>query len=77
MPPSKDIQDPTLEYEDGSEIAAAVDVAIRGQDHVFRPIYINQDEEILQLTPRDAERLYKFLGKALEFVKEYEERTIQ
>jgi len=72
-----EFEDPELDFIEGSEIAAAVDVSIHGLDNVFRPFYINQDEQILNLTPEDAKRLYSFLGKALKFVEEYQARTLQ
>lgn len=70
-------EDPALDYEEGSEIAAAVDVSVFGDDQIFRPIYINQDDAILSLTPSDARRLLEFLTKAVKFVDEFEDRTIQ
>lgn len=72
-----DIEDPELEYEDGSEIAAAVDVSIHGTDQIFRPIYINQEDAILSLTLADAKRLLGFLNKAVKFVEDFETRVIQ
>jgi len=74
---SKEFEDPELEHTEGSEIAAAVDVSTYGNDKVFRPIYINQDDQVLALTPRDAKRLLRFLKKAVKFVEEYETRIIQ
>jgi hypothetical protein len=73
----KEFEDPSLEYEDGSEVAAAVDVSVYGSDKIFRPIYINQDDQILALTPEDAKRLLGFLRKAVRFVDDYQERIVQ
>lgn len=69
--------DPELEYTTDSEIAAAVDVSTYGTDKIFRPVYINQDDQILSLTPEDAKRLFVFLRKAIKFVDEYQTRKIQ
>lgn len=69
--------DPEMEYREGSEIAAAVDVSTYGTDKIFRPIYINQDDQILALTPEDAKRLFMFLRRAIKFVDEYQTRKIQ
>ena len=73
----EDFEDPELEYEEESEIAAAVDVSIIGEDRVFRPVYINQDEQVIALTPDDAKRLHKFLDKAINFIESYQTRVIQ
>jgi hypothetical protein len=69
--------DPELEYIEGSEIAAAVDVSSYGEDQIFRPIFINQDKEILALTQSDAKRLLGFLQKAVKFVDDFQSRNIQ
>lgn len=69
--------DPELEYTEDSEIAAAVDLSVHGTDSVFRPIYINQDDQILALTPEDAERLFVFLGHALKFLEDYKNKRLQ
>lgn len=74
---SKSFLDPELPYVEGSEIEAVVDVAIIGQDNVRRPIFINQEQDLLHLTLDDAVRLHQFLGEAIEFLKEYNQRTIQ
>ena len=70
-------EDPELDHTEESEIAAAVDVSTYGTDKVFRPVYINQDDQVLALTPEDAKRLLKFLRKAVKFVDEYQGRIIQ
>lgn len=72
-----DFADPELDFVEDSEIAAAVDVSTFGTDKVFRPIYLNQDDQIMALTPSDAKRLYKFLKKAIKFVDEYQTRKTQ
>lgn len=72
-----EFSDPELDYTEGSEIAAAVDVSAYGTDKVFRPVYINQDDQILALTPEDAERLLGFLEKAIKFVDSYQKRITQ
>ena len=72
-----DFNDPELDHIEGSEIAAAVDVSTYGTDSVFRPVYINQDDQILALTPEDARRLLVFLRKAVAFVDEYQQRRLQ
>lgn len=72
-----DFMDPELEYTEGSEIAAAIDVSTYGSDKVFRPVYINQEDQILQLTPDDALRLLKFLERAVKFVEDYRTRRTQ
>lgn len=69
--------DPELDYIEGSEIAAAIDVSTYGTDNLFRPVYINQEDQILQLTPEDAKRLLGFLQKAVKFLDEYKIRSIQ
>lgn len=69
--------DPELEYTEDSEIAAAIDVSTYGTDKVFRPVYINQGEEILALTPEDAKRLLGFLQKAVKFLDDYKSRSLQ
>lgn len=71
------LNDPELPFVEGSEIEAVVDVSIHGLDNVFRPILINQDSEILQLTLADAKRLHHFLGEAVEFVEEFSKRKLQ
>ena len=73
----KNFVDPELAPEEGSEIAAAVDVSVRGEDGTFRPIYINQDKDFLQITLEDAKRLHGFLSSAIEFVEEYSTSTRQ
>ncbi len=73
----KEFEDPELVYEEGSEIAAAVDVSVFGDDKVFRPIYINQSDQILALTNEDAKRLLGFLRKAVRFVDSFQERVQQ
>lgn len=73
----EDFNDPELEYTEGSEIAAAIDVSTYGTDKVFRPVYINQEDQIFQLTPEDAKRLLSFLKKAVKFLDEYKERKTQ
>ena len=75
--PETSFEDPELEHIETSEISAAVDISIHGEDNVFRPIYINQDQQILSLTPQDAKRLYMFLRKAIVFVDEYQKRVAQ
>ena len=75
--PQKDFIDPELEHQEGSEIAAAVDVSTYGTDNVFRPIFINQDDQILALTQEDAKRLLGFLTKAVKFVDDYQKRKLQ
>jgi len=69
--------DPELEYSEESEIAAAVDISVHGTDSVFRPIYINQDDQILALTLEDSKRLLAFLKKAVRFVDEFQARSLQ
>lgn len=73
----EEFYDPDLEYIDGSEIAAALDVSTFGTDKVFRPVFINQDDQVLQLTPEDTKRLLGFLERAVKFLDEYKERTTQ
>lgn len=74
----EDFVDPELPPEEGSEIEAAVDVSIRGTDDVARPVFIGQKNgDMIQLTYEDTVRLYKFLRRAIPFIKEYCERTIQ
>lgn len=69
--------DPELEAIEGSEIQAVVDVSLHGVDDIFRPVYINQDQELLHLTIDDAKRLHQFLGEAIDFLTEYSKRIIQ
>lgn len=69
--------DPELEYIEGSEIAAAVDVSTYGTDNIFRPVYINQDDQVLCLTLEDAKRLQGFINKAVKFLDEYKSRIVQ
>ncbi len=69
--------DPELEPEEYSEIAAVVDVSIYGEDRIFRPIQINQDDQLINLTPDDAKRLLDFLTVAVKFVDEYQNKIIQ
>lgn len=73
----ENFEDPELEYKEGSEIAAAVDVSTYGTDKVFRPVYINQDDQVLALTPEDAERLLEFLKDAVVFIEDYKKRIVQ
>lgn len=73
---NKDFEDPEIEYEEGSEIAAAIDVTTYGEDKVFRPIFINQDDQIIALTPEDAKRLLSFLRKAVRFVDDFQRRVV-
>lgn len=70
-------EEPGLPQQEGSEIEAAVDVSIPGLDDIFRPIFIAQDQEIFQLTLADAKRLKSFLNKAIKFVEEFNDRSIQ
>lgn len=69
--------DPELEYCEESEIEAAIDVTIAGTDNIARPIMINQDENLLQLTLEDAKRLREFLSDAIIFIEEYNGRSVQ
>lgn len=75
--PEEDFADPVLEPIEGSEIAAAVDVSTFGDDNIFRPVYLNQDEQIIALTVDDARRLLRFMTKAVKFLEEFESRKIQ
>lgn len=77
MGPKDDFFDPELEFTEDSEISAAVDISTHGDDGIFRPVYINQDEEVLVLTLEDSKRLLKFLEKAVKFLDEYQDRSIQ
>lgn len=72
-----DFIDPELEHVDESEISAAVDISTYGTDKIFRPVYINQDDQVLALTPEDARRLLKFLRKTVKFLDEFQTRKIQ
>lgn len=72
-----DFIDPELEYTEDSEIAAAIDVSTFGQDNIFRPVYINQDDQVLALTPDDAKRLLGFLQSAVKFLDDYKSRRLQ
>lgn len=72
-----DIFDPELENTEYSEISAAVDLSAHGTDKVFRPVYINQDDQILALTPEDAKRLLKFLRKAVKAIDSFQTRSLQ
>lgn len=74
---TEDFEDPELTHIETSEIAAAVDISTYGTDKIFRPVYINQDDQILALTPEDAKRLFKFLKKAIKFVDEFQTRNLQ
>lgn len=70
--------DPELEPIEGSEIAACIDTSAMGTDGIPRPIFIDQlNEETLALTLDDAERLYGFLGDAIQFLKEFRTRITQ
>lgn len=73
----KDFRDPELRHREDSEISAALDVSTVGTDNIFRPVYINQDDQILALTPEDTKRLLKFLIKADKFLDEYQQRNLQ
>ena len=75
-PAPDSFHDPFLDTTEESEIAA-VDVSTFGEDEVFRPVYINQDEEILALTPEDAKRLLGFLRRAVRFLDAYQRRKLQ
>jgi len=74
---TESFQDPELEVSEESEIAAAVDVSVLGTDQVPRPVYLNQDDQIIALTTEDAKRLHGFLGKAIQFLDDYEKRRLQ
>lgn len=70
--------EPELPPSSTSEIAATLDLASIGLDGVSRPVLINQDDQdFLALTYEDARRLHKFLGLAVEYLKEYKTRITQ
>lgn len=61
---------PTLELVDGSEICGECDPSVKGVDHVFRPVLVEQDDgHCLTLTLKDAQRLYDFLDEAIPFLE--------
>lgn len=72
-----DFIEPELPPEDNSEIQAVVDVSIYGTDKIFRPVCINQSQDLLHLTLEDAKRLNKFLLEAIKFLEEYKARIVQ
>lgn len=71
------IKDPVLLPREGSEIEAAIDVSIGEVDGVNRPFFICQETEIMQITLADAIRLRNFLTKAIKYVEEFNDRSVQ
>lgn len=70
--------EPELPAISGSEIEALIDVSAVGSDGICRPVFINQfQEEILALTYEDTKRLHEFLGLAIQYIREYREKTLQ
>jgi hypothetical protein len=60
---------PVLRFVKGSEIEACIDSKHRGTDHIFRPVFIGQDKEFLNLTVDDAHRLLEFLKDAVVYLE--------
>jgi len=69
---------PELVAEQESEIQAIFDDTACGTDGIFRPVWINQDDEsILSLTIEDAERLHGFLTDVMKYINEAKKRYTQ
>ncbi len=67
----EEFDEPELHAIEGSEISAVIDLAAMGADHVFRPVFVNQnDDNFLALTLEDAERLLEFLNESTVYLKE-------
>lgn len=61
---------PVLEVIDGSEVCGEVDHTVKGSDHIFRPVLLEQDDgACLTLTLKDAQRIYDFLDEAIPFLE--------
>ncbi len=60
---------PVLPPAKESEIEAFVDPKHRGEDGIFRPVIVSQDEEFLNLSMKDAQRLLDFLNDAIPYLE--------
>lgn len=69
---------PELQPLAGSEIEAVIDLSAVGTDGMLRPVMINQDgTDFIQITMEDAERLHKFLGAAIVYLKKEKAKILQ
>lgn len=65
------LNEPELEYVEGSEIAGTLDVSNTGADKICRPLIFNhEDGALMCLTIEDARRLLDFLTEALPYLEQ-------
>lgn len=70
-----DLIEPEIEWDEGCEISATVDLFCKGPDGHPRPILISHDTEIFfALTIEDAERLHRFLSNAIRYCKDHDQQ---
>ena len=67
--------DPEIEWSEGCEISATIDLFCKGPDGISRPILISHDTEIFfALTIEDAELLQSFLVKAIKHCRDHDKQ---
>lgn len=69
--------EPEIEPSEESEIAAFVDLSIKGQDGISRAINICQDDQLLCLNISDAKLLASFLFQAIKFIEQSDVKNLQ